>query len=159
LVAAGIDGLVLCANTLHFAVPQINEKFNVPIIHIARVTAIAIREKKLKTVGLLGTRQTMEQHFYTDILDAEGIKTLVPEIEEREYIDWVIFNELAKEQFHEHTRQRFLQIINSLKMRGAEGIILGCTEIPLLIHSDQTVLPLFNTLEIHARAAVVFAIE
>lgn len=158
LVESGAEGLALCANTLHMHYNHLSEKLAVPIIHIAEATAKEIKRKNFFRIGLLGTQLTMEGDFYTDVLKKNGIETLVPEKEDRVYINEKITTELFHLQFKEETRKRFLEIMNDLSSKGAEGIILGCTEIPLLINTEHTKLPLFDTLEIHANAIVDFMV-
>jgi len=159
VILGGAEGIILCANTLHKYADRLQKNINIPIIHIAEATAKEINDKKLSTVGLLGTKYTMEEDFYTSKLEAVHIRTIIPELEEREFINKTIYNELLKEIFKEKSKNRFLDIMKKLQVRGAEGIILGCTEIPLIIHEDDIDLPLFNTTAIHARAAVKFALE
>ena len=159
VILGGAEGIVLCANTLHKYADRLQKRINVPIIHIAEATAREVNNKKLSIVGLLGTKYTMEEDFYTSKLAAANIQTLVPELEEREFINKTIYNELLKEIFQEKSKKKFLDIMKKLQDRGAEGIILGCTEIPLIIHEDDLDLPLLNTTAIHARAAVKFALE
>ncbi|MCX6271913.1 MAG: amino acid racemase [Bacteroidetes bacterium] len=158
LVGAGAECLMLGANTLHMFADQLASTLPVPLIHIARATAAAIRQKGMQKVGLLGTRQTMEKHFYKSILKKEGIEVLIPGEEEREMIDQAILGEFFKEVFSDATRKKFLDVIENLKIRGAEGIVLGCTEIPLLLKQEHCDLPLFNTTELHVEAAVDFAL-
>lgn len=159
LNSAGIDGLVLCANTLHFAVEAINKSYDIPIVHIANATADVIKKQGLSKVALLGTRQTMEQDFYTSILEKEGIETIVPELEDRKKIDSIIFTELAREEFHDATRDYLQALITSMHQKGAQGIVLGCTELPLILNQEQTDIPLFNTLNIHVDAAIEFILS
>lgn len=159
LVKSGSDGLALCANTLHMYYNHLSEKLDVPIIHIAEATAKEIKKKNFSKVGLLGTRQTMEGKFYSGVLKKNGIETLTPEKEDRIFINEKITTELFLLQFKDETRNGFLKIMNELTENGAEGIILGCTEIPLLIKSEHTHLPLFDTLEIHANAIVDFMLS
>lgn len=156
---ANADCLILCANTLHQYVERLDEEIKLPIIHIADATANEIKKIGLNTIGLLGTKFTMEMDFYTRKLSEAGITSLVPEKSERLFIHSAIMNELLKEQFMSETKKRFLDIINDLEQKGAQGIVLGCTEIPLLIKQADIHLPVFNTLEIHAKAAVDFAIN
>lgn len=156
LKAAGADGLMLCANTTHKYAPAIGEETGLPLIHIARETARVIREEQIDRVALLGTLPTMEDRFYKDILEENGIDALVPGKEDREWLDRIIFEELAREEFGEKTRSRILDIIQELEKKGARGAILGCTELPLIITGSDTGLPLFNTLRIHAEAAARF---
>jgi aspartate racemase len=156
---ASADCLVLCANTLHQYVDKLQEKIDLPIIHIADATAAEINKHGLTTIGLLGTKFTMEMDFYTKRLSSAGINSLVPEKSERIFIHNTIMDELLKEIFRPEAKITFLKIINDLDKKGAQGIVLGCTEIPLLIKQEDTHLPVFNTLKIHAKAAVEFAIK
>jgi len=158
VIQGGAEGIVLCANTLHKYADRLQKEIEVPIIHIAEATAREINDKHLSTVGLLGTQYTMEEDFYTSILEASNIRTIVPEIEDRKFIHATIFDELLKELFEEKSKRRLLDIMKKLQLQGAEGIVLGCTEIPLIIQDDDFDLPLFNTTLIHARAAVDFAL-
>ena len=154
-----VDCLVLCANTLHQYVERLEEEINVKVVHIADATAVEIKKKGLKKIGLLGTRFTMEMDFYTRRLKEQGIESIVPEKPERDFIHNVIMNELLKEEFKQESKLKFLKIISDLEKNGAQGIVLGCTEIPLLIKQKDVPLPIFNTLEIHAKAAVDFALS
>jgi aspartate racemase len=157
-IQGGAEGIVLCANTLHKFADRLQGEIDAPIIHIAEATAKEIVEKGFSTVGLLGTKYTMEEDFYTSKLEAAKIRAIVPEEEDRNFINNVIYNELLKEIFTDESKSRFLEIMAKLRQQGAQGIVLGCTEIPLIIKDDDFDLPLFNTTEIHARAAVDFAI-
>jgi aspartate racemase len=159
LTLAGIDGLLLCANTLHFAADRIAKEFDVPIIHIAEATADVIRKDDFSKLGLLGTKQTMEQDFYTSVLQKRGIETIVPNEADRIYLDKIIFSELANDVIAEETRRKVLGIMNKLSHSGAEGIVLGCTELPLLIRPEHTSIPMFDTLSIHVNAAIDFALR
>jgi len=159
LKATSVDCIVLCANTLHQYVEDLEKETDLKIVHIADATGKEIQTRGLTKIGLLGTRFTMEMDFYTKRLQSTGIESLVPEKPEREFIHNAIMNELLKEEFNKKTRERFLNIINYLEQKGAQGIVLGCTEIPLLIKQKDTHLPVFNTLEIHAKAAVDFALS
>ena len=156
---AGADFLVLCANTLHQYFERLNEETNLPFVHIADATAAEIKKRGLSTIGLLGTKFTMEMDFYTTILSDAGITSLVPEKPERPFIHSTIMDELLKEIIKPEAKQRFLEIINDLEQKGAQGIVLGCTEIPLLIKQEDTHLPVFDTLKIHAKAVVDFALQ
>ncbi|MFZ2323593.1 MAG: aspartate/glutamate racemase family protein [Ignavibacteriaceae bacterium] len=156
---AGADCLVLCANTLHQYVERLDEEIKLPIIHIADATAVEIKKQEISTIGLLGTKFTMEMDFYTKRLSGAGITSLVPEKPDRVFIHNTIMDELLKEIFKQETKKRFLDIINNLERKGAQGIVLGCTEIPLLIKQADIQLPVFNTLKIHAKAAIDFAIK
>ena len=155
---AGADFIALCANTLHFTYEQLRTEIDVPIIHIADATAAAIKAKGIKKVGLLGTRDTMELDFYIKRLAEQKIEVIVPEKPEREFIHYSIMNELLKEVFLPETKTGFLAIMNKLAEKGAEGMILGCTEIPLLVNQNDFEKPLFSTLELHAKAIAEFAI-
>ena len=159
LKAAGVDGLALCANTTHFTVDELKKSIDLPLVHIADATGNEILNKGFGKVGLLGTKQTMEMDFYKTRLKAMGIDCIVPEQPDRNYIHDVIMNELLKSEFRGESRQRFIEIIHKLINKGAEGIILGCTEIPLLVKQEDTEIPLFDTLHIHANAIVDFMLE
>ena len=159
VAGAGADCLVLCANTLHRFADDLEKEIPLPIIHIAEATAKQIKEKRMTKVGLLGTKQTMELDFYKSKLKNENIETLVPDEKERDFINDTIRNELLKGIIDEKSRETFLGIMTKLETRGAEGIILGCTEIPLLIKQEHTPLPLFNTTIIHAKAAAKYAVD
>jgi len=159
LKGASADFLVLCANTLHQYVDELEKVIDLPIVHIADATAKVIKQKGLTKVGLLGTRFTMEMDFYTKRLKETGIETLTPEKPQRDFIHDAIMNELLKENFKKETKEKFLSIIDDLEAKGAEGVVLGCTEIPLLIKQEDVKLPLFNTLEIHAAAIVDCALS
>jgi aspartate racemase len=158
LEQTGVDGVMMCANTSHQYVDELEKEIGVPVIHIADAAAKEIKKNGLSKIGLLGTKLTMEMDFYTKRLNEAGIESLVPEEQERKFIHSSIMNELLVEEFKTETKEKFLNIINDLEQRGVEGIVLGCTEIPLLIKPEDTHLPVFNTLEIHAKAAVDFAI-
>jgi aspartate racemase len=160
LEAAGADVVLICANTMHKFVPEIQREIHVPVLHIADATAEKIREKGLKKVGLLGTRMTMEEDFYKGrITERFSIDVLVPDKDDRDFIDRVIFDELCVGKMRASSKERFKEIIAKLVENGAEGIILGCTEIPLLIKQEDVKVPVFDTTEIHAKAAVEFALK
>jgi aspartate racemase len=158
LEAAGAEGLVLCANTMHMFVERLEPELSIPIIHVAAATGREINSKGLRTVGLLGTRLTMELDFYKTRLQAMEINTVIPETEDREFIEQAINAELLKGVFKPETKNGFLQIIDDLREKGAEGIVLGCTEIPLIVHQRDVDIPVFDTTLIHARAIVDFAL-
>jgi aspartate racemase len=149
----------MCANTMHQYVEALENETGLKIVHIADATAVEVKKKNLSKIGLLGTRFTMEMDFYTKRLEELGIESFVPQKSDREFIHNAIINELLKEEFKRETKEKFLNIINELEMNGAQGIVLGCTEIPLLIKQNDVHLPVFNTLEIHAKAAVDFALS
>lgn len=158
LVQSGADFIALCANTIHFTYDRLTEKIQAPFVHIADATGNAILNIGLKKVALLGTMETMEMDFYQNRLSKMGIKTITPDKTDREYIHSAIMNELLKDQFLSETKAEFINIMKRLRICGAEGIILGCTEIPLLIQSSDFELPIFNTLQIHADAIAEFAL-
>lgn len=155
---AGAECLLLGANTLHMLADFIRERIPIPLIHIGEETAKVIAAQEIKKVGLLGTRVTMEKDFYHRKLNSFGIEAITPDEPERAFINKSIFEEFSKEIFSEETRSNYHQIISRLKDKGAEGIILGCTEIPLLLRQENFDIPLFNTTAIHVDAAVKFAL-
>lgn len=160
LEQAGADFLILCTNTMHKLADKIEEKVKIPLIHIADATAEEIRSNSMKKVGLLGTKFTMEQDFLKDRLyDKHKIEVITPNEEQREVIHTVIYSELVQGIITDKSRQAFLEIINDLIAKGAEGIILGCTEISLLITTDSTKHILFDTTEIHAKKAVELSLQ
>jgi aspartate racemase len=159
LINAGADCIVLCANTLHQFIEKLEPEINVPVIHIAEATAIEINRKNMKKIGLLGTKQTMEMNFYKSKLNEKNIEVLIPGPEERDFIQKTINNELIKSIFSDESQSRFIEICKDLSGKGAEGIVLGCTEIPLLVKQEDIEIPLFNTLLIHSISAVDFALN
>jgi len=159
LEQAGAEGIVICANTPHKIADDIRKVIQVPFIHIAEATTIEIKKWRINQVGLLGTKFTMEDNFFKGKLSEEQIGALIPHMDDREFIHGSIFNELGQGIFTQETRQRYLAIINKLVEQGAEGIIFGCTEIPLLIKPDDCSVPVFDTTIIHAKAAVEFALK
>ena len=158
LEGANADFIVLGANTLHMFADKLETAVDLPIVHIADATAGVIKHKGFTKVGLLGTRFTMEMDFYSKRLKSAGIETITPEKQVRDYIHDKIINEMLHDNFTAETREKFISIINELELKGAEGIVLGCTEIPLLVKQKDVKLPLFNTLEIHADAVVNYAL-
>ncbi|MBX3119592.1 MAG: aspartate/glutamate racemase family protein [Fimbriimonadaceae bacterium] len=159
LKSAGAEGIMLCANTMHFFADKVTEKVSLPVIHIAEATADAIKAQNLSRVALLGTKYTMEMDFYRDKLSASGIEWLIPNAADRDFINKSIFEEMGLGVFSDATRARYVQIIESLKDQGAEGAILGCTEIPMLISAEDVSIPTFDTTLIHAMAASEFALS
>ncbi|MDT8394409.1 MAG: aspartate/glutamate racemase family protein [Bacteroidales bacterium] len=155
---AGADCLLLGANTMHMMAGFIADRISIPLIHIAEETARVIENHNMKKVALLGTKITMEREFYRQKLSGFGISSITPGETDRDYINSTIFDEFSKEIFSEETRQKYRSIIDKLVKDGAEGIILGCTEIPLLLDQKDFEIPLFNTTDIHAEAAVRFAL-
>ncbi len=159
LTGIGADCILLCANTLHLYADNVEQNIDVPLLHIAEATGKEIKKLGVDKVGLLGARLTMEMDFYKSKLAEMNIETTIPNEEEREFINDVIFKELLLKKFLEESKEKYIDIINRLKKEGAHGIILGCTEIPLLIKQKDINVPVFNTLKIHAEAAVDFAIS
>jgi aspartate racemase len=159
LQSAGADCILLCANTMHMTAHTIQQNISIPLLHIAEATAKNIIQQRIHTVGLLGTKFTMEKKFFTNILSAYGIQTLVPGNPDRDYLHDTIFNEFGNGIFNPATKKRYLEIITALKKRGAAGIIFGCTEIPMLIQPHESPLPVFDTTLIHSAAAVDFALN
>jgi len=156
---AGADFLVLCTNTMHKLVDEMQIHIEIPILNIIDAAAERIKEQELHTIGLLGTRFTMEESFYKDRLKENyDLEVLIPAREERETIHRIITNELAIGKIKEPSKKIFRDIMNRLADRGAQGIILGCTEIPLLVNEKEGNIPLFDTTLIHATAAVEYAL-
>jgi len=157
---AGCEALVICSNTMHKIADELQKNISIPIINVIDETALKIKELKLKKVGLLGTKFTMEGDFYLKKLEEKyNISVIGPQKDDRDYIHTAIYTEFAQNKFFDKTKQKFLIIIERLKNRGAEGIILGCTEIPLLIKPEDSELPLFDTLKIHLNAAADFLLS
>ena len=159
LAAAGADFIVLCTNTMHKVVGAIENAVTIPVLHIADATAAEIQRAGLRRVGLLATRFTMEQDFYRGRLESRhGIEVLVPDPAERDLVHRVIYDELCLGVISDTSRERYREIIRHLAERGAEGIIYGCTEIGLLVSQADSPVPVFDTTQIHAAAAVDFAL-
>ncbi|MDR9825670.1 aspartate/glutamate racemase family protein [Vibrio sp.] len=157
---SGADCLLICTNTMHKVAPDIEETLSVPLIHIADATAEVLQADGLRKVALLGTRFTMEDNFYKDrIQDNYGIEVIVPHSDDQNVIHDVIYQELCQGEFKTQSKELFLAIIHSLYERGAEAVILGCTEIGLLIQQEDTLVKLYDTALIHAQAAVVFSLK
>jgi len=160
LTEAGADFLVICTNTMHKSVPAIEKAVNIPILHIADATAKLIHEDGLQRIGLLGTRFTMEHDFYKGrLIDLYGLDVLIPEQVEREFVHHVIYEELVKGNIKPDSKLEFLKIINHLAERGAQGVVLGCTEIGLLVKESDTTMKLYDTTLIHAHSAVEMALK
>ena len=155
LAAAGADFVLICTNTMHKIAEQVTAAIDIPLLHIAEVTAEVLLEQGLKKVGLLGTIFTMEQEFYRGILEAKGIEVIVPAEKDRQLVSQVIYDELCLGELSEESRQAYLRIMAELAAEGAEGVILGCTEIGLLVKQKDTLVPLFDTTEIHAVKAAL----
>jgi aspartate racemase len=154
----GADFIVICTNTMHKVVPQIQKQISIPIIHIADATADALIDAGIEKVALLGTKYTMTQDFYKKKLIDRGISVVIPDEEDVELVNRVIYDELCLGVISDTSRNQYQRIIEEVKTKGAEGVILGCTEIGLLIHQENSSLPIFDTTHIHARAAALLAI-
>lgn len=160
LEKSGADMVLLCTNTIHLVSDRITDSVDIPFLHIADATGAAIQAEKLKKVALLGTRFTMEKDFYTKKLENEyNLEILVPESDERQVVHDIIYNELVKGEFKESSKKACIQIIENLERQGAEGIILGCTELPILISPSDVSIRTFNTTMIHAQKAVDLALS
>lgn len=159
LEQAGADFIVICTNTMHKVVPQIQKKIRIPVLHIAEATAEVLKQKGIDKVGLLGTKYTMTQNFYKNKLLDAGIEVVIPDACGVETVNDVIYQELCLGVIREDSKQKFVQIIEKLREDGAQGVILGCTEIGLLIRQADTSLPVFDTTQIHAERAAIYAME
>ncbi|MFH7017490.1 aspartate/glutamate racemase family protein [Flavobacterium sp. FlaQc-47] len=159
LKKSGVDAIVLCANTAHMYADEIEKAIGLPLIHIGTETAKAIIKEKITTIGLLGTSFSMEMDFYKDRLKSFGLNVLIPEKQEtRDYIQYVLKEELGRGIINPESKQNYIKIANELIEKGAEGIILGCTEIPLLIDQSNFSVPVFDTAKIHSEAIVNFIV-
>ncbi|MCC9263993.1 aspartate/glutamate racemase family protein [Bacillus velezensis] len=154
LEKAGADFIVICTNTMHKVLGYIQEMITIPILHIADATAEQIIRQDIRSIGLLGTKYTMEQDFYKSRIASHDINVIVPDDDERELINNIIYQELCLGEIKQSSKNIYKKIINNLVDRGAEGIILGCTEIGLLVKADDSKVPLFDTTLIHAQKAV-----
>ncbi len=159
LVTAGAELIVLCTNTMHRVADTIEEAIDVPFLHLGDATAKAVVAQGLTTVGLLGTRFTMEAAFYRERLESHGLTVLTPSPEEQTIVHDIIYNELVRGELNRSSREEYLDIIDRLSAAGAEGVIAGCTEIELLVSEDDVFVPYFPTTEIHAQAAVDAALS
>jgi len=159
LEKAGADFIVICTNTMHKVVSGIKKYTKLPILHIAEMTAIELKKTGIKKIGLLGTKYTMQQDFYKQILIDNGIEVVIPNSKDIEIVNSVIFNELCLGKIKKESKEEYLRIIKDLSKAGAKGVILGCTEIGLLIKQENTDIPLFDTTNIHATSAALYAIE
>lgn len=160
LKKSGVDAIVLCANTAHMYADEIEKAIELPLIHIATETAKAIIKEKITTIGFLGTSFSMEMDFYKDRLKNFGLNVLIPEKQEtRNYIQQVLKEELGRGIINPKSKENYIQIANELIKQGAEGIILGCTEIPLLIDQSHFSVPVFDTTKIHSEAIVAFIVS
>lgn len=159
LEKAGADYIVICTNTMHKVAPEIQKKISIPIIHIAEATADELKLKGISKVGLLGTKYTMTQEFYKSKLIEAGIEVVIPDQAGVETVNDIIYNELCLGIISEESKKKYLGIIADLEESGAQGVILGCTEIGLLIQQKDTKLPVFDTTQIHATKAALMAIS
>ena len=159
LEKAGADFIVICTNTMHKVAPEIQKEILIPVIHIAEATADELRKHGITKVGLLGTKYTMTQEFYKSKLTEVGIDVLIPDEEGIAVVNDVIYKELCLGIVAEESKKKYLSIIEDLVRKGAQGVILGCTEIGLLIGQEDTALPVFDTTQIHATKAALLAIE
>lgn len=159
LQEAGADFIVICTNTMHKVAPQVQSMITIPLLHIAEVTATELKRNNINRVALLGTKYTMLQDFYKAKVEEAGIQILIPEEGDIEFINSVIFNELCLGKIKTDSKQEFLRIIKELSLKGAQGVILGCTEIGLLVKKEDTDVLLFDTTFIHAEAAATAALE
>lgn len=158
--AGGADFIVICTNTMHKTVDAIEKNVNIPVLHIADVTAEQVKAANINKIGLLGTSFTMEDDFYKGRLrDKYGLEVVVPTEDERRDVHRIIFDELCVGKVKPESKKRFREIMDNLERRGVQGIILGCTEIGLLIGQDDSSIPLFDTAKVHAAAAVAYALE
>ena len=159
LELAGADIVVLCTNTMHLCTPAILESISIPFLHIAEATGMEIKDHGLKKVALLGTKFTMEKDFYKKyILDNFGVEVIIPNEEERDQVHSIIYGELVQGIIRDESREIYKEIIAKLENQGAEGVILGCTEIPLLISREDVNIQVFDTTTIHAHKAVELAL-
>ena len=160
LEAAGADALVLCTNTMHKVAETLSSAVTIPLLHIADPTALAIRQAGFSKIGLLGTRFTMEQDFYRNRLQHQhGLTVLTPHQADRDLVHQVIYQELCLGEVKNSSRQAFMRVMEDLRQQGAQAIILGCTEITLLVQAPDSSLPLFDTTALHARSAALWALS
>jgi aspartate racemase len=159
LEKAGADFILICTNTMHKVAPQIQSKIQIPILHIADLTAEELLKKSIKKVALLGTKYTMEQNFYKNRLTEKGIEVIIPNDDDRAVVNQTIYEELCLGIISPSSKKKFIEIIMKLSTQGAEGIILGCTEIGLLVQQQDTKIPLFDTTLIHAKSAALYALK
>lgn len=159
LEKAGADFIIICTNTMHKVVAYIESRIKIPLIHIAEATAEELKKNSISKVALLGTKYTMEQDFYKEKLIKDGIEVFIPEEEDREIVNSVIYNELCLGEIKSDSKKEYLRIIKLLASKGAQGVILGCTEIGLLINQEDIPLPVFDTTQIHAQKAALYALD
>lgn len=159
LEKAGADYIVICTNTMHKVAETIQQNLSIPILHIAKVTATELKQNNIKKVGLLGTKFTMEEDFYKQIIEDNGIDVLIPDQTDRERISQIIYEELCLGTIQASSKQFYLDVVTKLREQGADGVILGCTEIGMLISQADTTTPLFDTTKIHAVQAALMSLE
>lgn len=159
LEKAGADFIVICTNTLHKLVPDILKRIHIPILHIAELTANVLIQNNITRVGLLGTKPTMVLDFYKNKLTERGIDIVIPSLQDIEVVNSIIFNELCHGVINEESKQKYISVIQSMYENGAQGVILGCTEIGLLVQQQDTEVPLFDTALIHAEMAAKMSVE
>ena len=152
LEKAGADCIVIATNTMHKVAPEIEAAVSIPLIHIVDALANHLKKNGVERAGLLGTRFTMQQSFYKERLEQQGIQVLIPNESDSKAIDSIIFKELCHGQFTDSARKQYLEAINDLSDKGAQGVILGCTEIGLLVQQEHSDMPLFDTTEVHCQA-------
>lgn len=157
--AAGADFILICSNTMHKVADAVESSVNIPLLHLAEATATKIKKADVRSVGLLGTKFTMEQDFYKSRLERHGLSVLVPPEADREIIHRVIYDELCVGRLEDESRKEYLRIISDLEKAGAEGVIEGCTEIVMLVQQEHTHVPLFDTTAIHVQEAVAKALQ
>jgi len=157
---SGADFLMICTNTMHKVAPEIQEGLTIPLLHIADATGQRLKEDNIQRVGLLGTKFTMEQDFYKGYLTQHhGIEVMVPDEAPRQWVHQIIYDELCRGEIKEDSRDLYLEIIKDLHEEGCEAVILGCTEIALLVQQDQTDVPLYDTTQIHVEKAIDWALD
>ncbi|WP_038815406.1 aspartate/glutamate racemase family protein [Campylobacter jejuni] len=159
LELGGADFILIATNTMHKIFDEIQRSVKIPLIHIAQSTANALKEANITKIGLLGTKYTMMQDFYKNILIKEGIEAIIPDENDIQDVNDIIFSELCKGQIKEKSKEKYLEIIEKLKNKGAQGVVLGCTEIGLLLSKNDTQIPIFDTTLIHALDAVNLALK
>ena len=160
LERGGADFVVLCTNTMHKVADDIQANINIPFIHIADATAQLIKDSGIQKIGLLGTRFTMEEEFYKGRLSEKyGLDVIIPEAQGREIVHRVIYDELVVGRIEQGSKEKYIDIMEQMITQGAEGVILGCTEIGLLVHQEDSRVPLFDTTRIHAETAVEYALK
>ena len=160
LESAGADFVIICTNTMHKMADEVQRAIRVPVLHIVDVTAEAIKNNGQTRVGLLGTKFTMEQDFYKGRLrDKHGLEVLIPSPEERQMVHDILYSELCLGEIKELSKEKFKSVIQNLVDHGAQGVILGCTEIPLIVSQDDYAIPVYDTTTLHAQAAVDFALR